>query len=129
MGGWANGEARAHFDGLRALLDEVGIPYVINPKLVRGLDYYCHTAFEFVVRNEEHGEGGDSEKENGGKDTRLGLGVQQGTVLAGGRYDGLLGSLGYKHGDDIPGIGWAAGIDTPAGLTLNSTRTDVYSTV
>ena len=99
------------FEGIAESLPPERLRVVQDDRLVRGLDYYCHTAFEFVVRKEEHGEGGDSEKENGGKDTRLGLGVQQGTVLAGGRYDGLLGSLGYKHGDDIPGIGWAAGID------------------
>ena len=58
----------------------------MNPRLVRGLDYYCHTAFEFVT-------------------TALG---SQGTVLGGGRYDGLMGVMG---GPETPGIGWAAGIE------------------
>ena len=74
-------------EGLRAL----GIPYVINPRLVRGLDYYCHTAFEFTT-------------------TALGA---QGTVLAGGRYDGLIEQLG---GPATAGIGWAAGIERLAML-------------
>lgn len=69
-------------DGLHAL----GIPFVINPKLVRGLDYYCHTAFEFTT-------------------TELG---SQGTVLAGGRYDELIATMG---GPRTPGIGWAAGVE------------------
>lgn len=73
---------KAVLDGLTAL----GIPYVINPRLVRGLDYYCHTAFEFTT-------------------TALG---SQGTVLAGGRYDGLIEQLG---GPSTAGIGWAAGIE------------------
>ena len=69
-------------EGLAAL----GIEYEKNPKLVRGLDYYSHTAFEFVT-------------------TELG---SQGAVLAGGRYDGLIKTLG---GNDTAGIGWAAGIE------------------
>jgi histidyl-tRNA synthetase len=69
-------------DGLHAL----GIPFIINPKLVRGLDYYCHTAFEFTT-------------------TELG---SQGTVLAGGRYDELIATMG---GARTPGIGWAAGVE------------------
>ncbi|MCR6632970.1 MAG: histidine--tRNA ligase [Magnetospirillum sp.] len=69
-------------DGLAAL----GVPFVVSPKLVRGLDYYCHTAFEFTT-------------------TALGA---QGTVLAGGRYDGLVGQMG---GPATPGIGWAAGVE------------------
>jgi histidyl-tRNA synthetase len=69
-------------DGLRAL----DIPYSINPRLVRGLDYYCHTAFEFTT-------------------TALGA---QGTVLAGGRYDELIAHMG---GPRTPGIGWAAGVE------------------
>jgi len=62
------------------------VRYVENPRLVRGLDYYTHTAFEFTT-------------------TRLGA---QGAVLAGGRYDGLVKTLG---GPDIPGVGWAAGVE------------------
>ncbi len=71
---------------VRRGLDDLGIKYVMNPRLVRGLDYYCHTAFEFVT-------------------TALG---SQGTVLGGGRYDGLMGVMG---GPETPGIGWAAGIE------------------
>ena len=79
-------QARAFFDTVKAGLDKLGIPYAVNPRLVRGLDYYCHTAFEFVT-------------------TQLGA---QGTVLAGGRYDGLIGQMG---GPATPGIGWAAGVE------------------
>jgi histidyl-tRNA synthetase len=67
-------------------LDALGIAYRLNPRLVRGLDYYCHTAFEFVTQD---------------------LGAQ-GTVLGGGRYDGLMGVMG---GPETPGVGWAAGIE------------------
>ena len=67
-------------------LDALGIAYRLNPRLVRGLDYYCHTAFEFVT-------------------DALGA---QGTVLGGGRYDGLMGVMG---GPETPGVGWAAGIE------------------
>ncbi len=67
-------------------LNDLGIAYNINTRMVRGLDYYCHTAFEFVT-------------------ARLGA---QGTVLAGGRYDGLIELMG---GPSTPGIGWAAGIE------------------
>lgn len=67
-------------------LDDLGIAYTVNQRLVRGLDYYTHTAFEFTT-------------------TDLGA---QGTVLAGGRYDGLIGTMG---GPETPGIGWAAGIE------------------
>ena len=67
-------------------LDSVGVAYHIEPHLVRGMDYYCHTAFEFTT------------------DT---LGAQ-GAVLAGGRYDGLIETMG---GPRTPGIGWAAGVE------------------
>ena len=79
-------EARAFFDAVTAGLDAAGVKWSRNPRLVRGLDYYRHTAFEFVT-------------------DRLGA---QGTVLAGGRYDGLIGSLG---GPETPGVGWAAGME------------------
>jgi len=83
---YLNDEARAHFEGLRALLDAAGIPYVINPRLVRGLDYYGLTVFEWVT-------------------DRLGA---QGTVCAGGRYDGLVEQLGGKP---APAVGFAMGIE------------------
>lgn len=81
-----NGASLAFFDRVRAGLDALGIAYTINPRLVRGLDYYCHTCFEFTT-------------------TTLGA---QGTVMGGGRYDGLVGLMG---GPETPGVGWAAGIE------------------
>ena len=84
-------EARAFFDAVTAGLDAAGVKWERNARLVRGLDYYRHTAFEFVT-------------------DRLGA---QGTVLAGGRYDGLIGSLG---GPETPGVGWAAGVERLAML-------------
>mgnify|MGYP001556155921 CR=1 FL=1 len=79
-------EARQFFAQVRSGLDALDIAYRLNPRLVRGLDYYSHTAFEFVT-------------------TDLGA---QGTVLGGGRYDGLMGVMG---GPETPGVGWAAGIE------------------
>ena len=84
-------EARAFFDAVTAGLDAAGVAWTRNARLVRGLDYYRHTAFEFVT-------------------DRLGA---QGTVLAGGRYDGLVESLG---GAPTPGVGWAAGVERLAML-------------
>jgi histidyl-tRNA synthetase len=84
-------EARAFFDAVTAGLDAAGVAWTRNPRLVRGLDYYRHTAFEFVT-------------------DRLGA---QGTVLAGGRYDGLIESLG---GPATAGVGWAAGVERLAML-------------
>jgi histidyl-tRNA synthetase len=86
-----NEVSRKFFDEVRRGLDALGLAYVRNPRLVRGLDYYCHTAFEFVT-------------------TQLGA---QGTVLGGGRYDGLMALMG---GPDLAGIGWAAGIERLAML-------------
>jgi len=81
------GEASlAHFNGLRALLDAHGIAYRINPRLVRGMDYYNLSVFEFVT-------------------TQLG---SQGTVCAGGRYDGLFEQIGGKP---TPAVGWALGME------------------
>ena len=79
-------EAKEYFKQVRHHLDNLGINYVINPKLVRGLDYYSHTTFEFTTAK---------------------LGAQS-TVLAGGRYDGLAQLMGE---DEIPAIGFAAGIE------------------
>jgi histidyl-tRNA synthetase len=86
-----NGPSRAFFERVREGLDAAGIAYVLNPALVRGLDYYTHTAFEFTTRE---------------------LGAQ-GAVIAGGRYDGLIATMG---GPDTPGIGWAAGVERLAML-------------
>jgi histidyl-tRNA synthetase len=88
---YLNPESRGFFDDVRRGLDALNLAYVLNPRLVRGLDYYCHTAFEFVT-------------------TQLGA---QGTVLGGGRYDGLMALMG---GPDVPAIGWAAGIERLAML-------------
>jgi histidyl-tRNA synthetase len=76
----------AHFAQVRSLLDDLEVPYVLEPRLVRGLDYYTRTAFEFVAG---------------------GLGSQN-AVGGGGRYDGLAESLG---GDPLPGMGFALGVD------------------
>lgn len=83
---YLNDHSRAFFDDVLQGLADVGVETNINPWLVRGLDYYSHTAFEFVT-------------------TTLG---SQGAVLAGGRYDGLMEQMG---GRAMPGIGWAAGVE------------------
>ena len=91
-------EAGAFFESVTKGLDAAGVAWTRNARLVRGLDYYRHTAFEFVT-------------------DRLGA---QGTVLAGGRYDGLIESLG---GPSTPGVGWAAGIERLA-MLLGEIETD-----
>lgn len=88
---YLNDASRAFFDQVKAGLDALGVAYTVNPRLVRGLDYYSHTAFEFTT-------------------TALGA---QGTVMAGGRYDGLIAQMG---GPQTPGIGWAAGVERLAML-------------
>ncbi|MDR2507711.1 MAG: histidine--tRNA ligase [Candidatus Accumulibacter sp.] len=84
-------DSAAHFEGLQQILRDAGIPYTINPRLVRGLDYYNLTVFEWVT-------------------DRLGA---QGTVCAGGRYDGLVGQLGGKA---TPACGFAMGVERLAAL-------------
>jgi histidyl-tRNA synthetase len=79
-------DCRAHFDELRVLLDALAVPYVLDPVLVRGLDYYTRTTFEFV---------GPEENVNS-------------TICGGGRYDGLVEAIG---GQPTPGIGFGAGIE------------------
>jgi histidyl-tRNA synthetase len=79
-------DCRAHFDALRRYLDALGIAYAINPKIVRGLDYYTRTVFEFVS----------------------GAIGAQGTVCGGGRYDGLVAELG---GPPTPGVGFGLGLE------------------
>ena len=79
-------DCRAHFEGLKKRLAALGVPYTVNPRIVRGLDYYVRTVFEFVSSD---------------------LGAQS-TVCGGGRYDGLIKSLG---GPDQPGIGYAMGVE------------------
>ena len=86
LGDHLNDPSRDFLARVREGLDALGIPYELNPRLVRGLDYYCHTAFEF---------------------TTDALGAQ-GAVIAGGRYDGLVGMMG---GPPTPGVGWAGGVE------------------
>jgi len=87
-------ESRAHFAAVTAALDAAGVPYKLNQRLVRGLDYYTRTTFEFT-----HG----------------GLGAQN-ALLGGGRYDGLSEAIG---GPKAPGIGFAIGLDRLA-MTLQA---------
>ncbi|MEZ0339825.1 histidine--tRNA ligase [Mycobacterium sp. pV006] len=101
--------ANAHFDTVLAHLDALSVPYVINPRMVRGLDYYTKTTFEFV---------------------HDGLGAQSG-IGGGGRYDGLMSQLGGK---DLSGIGFGLGVDRTLlalraeGKTAgNGARVDVYA--
>jgi len=99
--------SRAHFDGLRQGLEDAGVDYVVNPRLVRGLDYYGLTVFEWVT-------------------SRLGA---QGTVCAGGRYDGLVEQLG---GRPTPAVGFAMGLERLVALleeqpdALALPRADAY---
>jgi len=86
-----NDATRNFFNAVKGGLEALSIKYVINDRLVRGLDYYCHTAFEFTT-------------------DQLGA---QGTVMAGGRYDGLMEMMG---GPPTAGIGWAAGMERIAEL-------------
>jgi histidyl-tRNA synthetase len=100
--------AKAHFETVLAHLDALGVPYVVNPRMVRGLDYYTKTTFEFV---------------------HDGLGAQSG-IGGGGRYDGLMRQLG---GQDLSGIGFGLGVDRTLlalkaeGRTVGAAgRVDVY---
>jgi len=86
LGDYLDEDSKAHFAGLCALLDDAGIRYTVNQRLVRGLDYYNRTVFEWVT-------------------TSLG---SQGTVCAGGRYDGLVEQLG---GRATPAVGFAMGLE------------------
>lgn len=87
-----NEHSREYFAAVKSGLEAIGVRYKHDERLVRGMDYYCHTAFEFIT-------------------TELGA---QGTVLAGGRYDGLIEQLG---GPPTAGIGWAGGIERLAMLS------------
>ncbi len=88
-------ESLAHFEGVQRVLRDAGVPYTINPRLVRGLDYYNLTVFEWVT-------------------DKLGA---QGTVCAGGRYDGLVGQLGGKA---TPACGFAMGVERLIALIKES---------
>jgi len=100
-------ESAEHFAGLRALLDAAGVAYSVNPRLVRGLDYYNRTVFEWVT-------------------DALGA---QGAVCSGGRYDGLVEKLG---GRETPAVGWAMGMErlvalfAACGQTAAEQNADVY---
>ncbi|MFQ3364723.1 MAG: histidyl-tRNA synthetase, partial [Candidatus Azotimanducaceae bacterium] len=83
---FVDAESKEHFQQFLATLDVLGIPYTVNPNLVRGLDYYTHTVFEWVTQD---------------------LG-SQGAICAGGRYDGLVQQLG---GRATPAVGFAIGLD------------------
>ena len=100
-------ESKQHFQQLCSMLDEMGIQYVFNPRLVRGLDYYTRTVFEWIT--EELG--------------------SQGTICAGGRYDGLVSQMG---GHETPACGFAMGMERLLELmqvqeqALNTTVPDIY---
>ena len=79
-------ESKLFFDEIQKNLKNLKIEFFVNPYLVRGLDYYNHTAFEFITSEDK----------------------SQNTILAGGRYDGLVSSLG---GNNLSGVGWASGIE------------------
>ena len=104
-----NDECRDHFETVTGMLDDMGVAYEINPRMVRGLDYYTKTCFEFV---------------------HDGLGAQSG-IGGGGRYDGLMAQLG---GQDLSGIGYGLGVDRALlaleaeGITLDGveSRVDVF---
>ncbi|WP_321326733.1 histidine--tRNA ligase [Thiomicrorhabdus sp.] len=87
-------ESKVHFDMVKSYLDDLGIEYVVNPNLVRGLDYYNRTVFEWVT-------------------TELGA---QGTVCAGGRYDSLVEQIGGKS---VPAVGFAMGIERLVALLID----------
>lgn len=95
-------ESAVHFEQLKAHLDDLGIEYVINPNLVRGLDYYNRTVFEWVT-------------------TELGA---QGTVCAGGRYDGLVEQIGGKS---TPAVGFAMGIERLTALLMDHNKVPVLA--
>src|SRR5262249_8223020 len=89
---------RAHFAQLQESLTSLGVPYILDDKLVRGLDYYTRTAYEAIAVT--------------------GLAAQN-TVAGGGRYDGLVRELG---GGDVPGIGFAAGVERIALLLASQEK-------
>jgi histidyl-tRNA synthetase len=83
---YLDGESRAHFERVQLLLADLGVPYTLNQRLVRGLDYYSRTVFEWIT-----------------SDARA-----QNAICSGGRYDGLVAQLG---GRETPAVGWALGIE------------------
>jgi histidyl-tRNA synthetase len=103
-------ESREHFDTLCNTLNDIGVPYHVNPRLVRGLDYYTRTVFEWIT---------DA------------LGSQD-AVCSGGRYDGLIAQLG---GEPTPGVGFAMGVERAVELLVQAQQVpapagaDVYVVV
>jgi histidyl-tRNA synthetase len=97
-----------HFDAVKSALDAVGQPYTVNPRLVRGMDYYTHTVFEWIT-------------------PKLGA---QGTICGGGRYDGLVEMIGGKP---APGVGWGMGLERvldllqQSGITPPAITPDAYA--
>ncbi|MDE0003852.1 MAG: histidine--tRNA ligase [Rhodospirillaceae bacterium] len=102
LSGYLDDDSAAHFKRLKELLDDAGVEYRINPRLVRGLDYYTRTVFEWVT-------------------DRLGA---QGAICSGGRYDGLVAQLG---GRDTPAIGWAMGLERVVELMVEEGRRQTRS--
>jgi len=104
-------ESKDHFEALCAMLRDVGVPYVLNPRLVRGLDYYTRTVFEWVNTDAQGA---------------------QNAVCSGGRYDGLIAQLG---GESTPGVGFAMGVERVVKLLIQAERAppaavaDVYVVV
>ncbi len=104
-------ESKAHFEALCGMLRDVGIPYTVNPRLVRGLDYYSRTVFEWINTDAKGA---------------------QNAVCSGGRYDGLIAQLG---GEPTPGVGFAMGVERVVKLLVQAQRTpprataDVYVVV
>jgi histidyl-tRNA synthetase len=104
-------ESKEHFDALCVMLRDVGVPYVLNPRLVRGLDYYTRTVFEWVNTDAQGA---------------------QNAVCSGGRYDGLIAQLG---GESTPGVGLAMGVERVVKLLIQAERAppqavaDVYLVV
>jgi histidyl-tRNA synthetase len=91
-------ESKDHFDALCAMLRDVGVPHVLNPRLVRGLDYYTRTVFEWVNTDAQGA---------------------QNAVCSGGRYDGLIAQLG---GESTPGVGFAMGVERVVKLLIQAER-------
>lgn len=97
---YLNDSAREHFSRLKSMLDGLGIKYLVNPNLVRGLDYYCNTVFEWVT-------------------DELG---SQGAICAGGHYDNLVAELG---GQSTPAIGFAIGLERLLALVVENWKLEV----
>ena len=97
-------ESKDHFDALCAMLRDVGVPYTVNPRLVRGLDYYTRTVFEWVNTDAQGA---------------------QNAVCSGGRYDGLVAQLG---GESTPGVGFAMGVERVVKLLIQAERAPPQAT-